>query len=66
MSAYLEIDEKDRTMLLHILTERLKSLREEIQHTDTRAYKEGLKVDQAGLQKLIEKVMADRGESAVG
>lgn len=66
MSVYLELDENDRTFLLNILTQRLESLREEIVHTDTRAFKEGLRQEEAGLQKLIDKVNGGKGVAAAG
>jgi hypothetical protein len=56
MNSYTEFNDKERDLLLDILTERLESLREEVRHTDARAYKEGLKLDRAALQTLSSKI----------
>lgn len=60
----IELDDTERNLLLSILNERLEALREEVQHTDTRAYKNELKVDRTALQRLADKIRMGSGMGA--
>jgi hypothetical protein len=52
----LYLDAKETELLTGLLQRCLDDLRREIHHTDTRAFKEALRADEALLSGLLEKV----------
>ena len=64
MKTTLEFDDTELSLLLGILTDKLESLRDEVQHTDARAYKKGLNIDRATLQTLVDKIRSEKAKAA--
>lgn len=54
MDLYLEARESE--LLMRLLEYRLGELRREIHHTDRRAFKEGLKADEAVIEHILAKL----------
>jgi len=62
MRVHIDIDENDHELLLEILSARLEALRDEVQHTDNRAFRDGLKVDKTKLQELLVRIREAKGQ----
>lgn len=62
MHRHIEVDETEHGLLLEVLSERMVALRDEVQHTDNRAFKDGLKIDKAKLQELTDRVRNAKSE----
>lgn len=59
MGIRLDLSDEQRDVLVNVIESHLSSLHDEIAHTDTRDYREGLKVRRAFLQEVLGKLSDD-------
>lgn len=56
MSVRIDVSEAEQVLLVDVLSDRLKALREEVSHTDNRAFRKGLELDEDKLKELIGRI----------